>query len=46
MLGFIIAFRNFAIAVVLAWIGMDGVPSDPGRDAPTDSSPSEKVLFW
>ncbi|MEO0884025.1 MAG: hypothetical protein AAFY34_15025 [Pseudomonadota bacterium] len=42
MLGFIIAFRNFVIAVVLAWIGMDALPSDGGRDAPADQTPAER----
>lgn len=44
MLGFVIDFRNFVIAIVLAWIGMDIIPSDTGRDAPSDPTPSERAV--
>lgn len=45
MLGYLIAIRNFIIAVVLAWIGMELAPADHDKESPAEPAPADSVLF-
>ena len=45
MTNFIIALRNYAIAIILAWMGFSAVPADKQDNSEHDKSTQHSALI-